>query len=154
MKYGDFSSLVQLGVGLHLGTALLQMYGDLGEAPFKRQLARIRMLVTAADPSSSLRDGLRSLEGDYEIFKIQFFNEYRKYIKINAAVAVLLVIVLALISFKNDDSLPGLIGILFLYCSVIPAPTTLAFLWSDAARALRPLKDRADDLEKRALKEA
>ena len=30
MKYGDFSSLVQLGAGLHIGTAFLQVYGELG----------------------------------------------------------------------------------------------------------------------------
>ena len=45
MKYGDFSSVVQLGVGLHVGTALLQLYGELGVQPLVRVLNRTRSLL-------------------------------------------------------------------------------------------------------------
>ena len=151
MKYGDFSSLVQLGVGLHVGTALLQLYGDLGEAPLIRKLARIRTLLSSDGQTSSIGEALNGLEADYEIFKVQFFNEYKKYIKINASVAALLILFLAAISFMNDELVPVLISVLFTYCSVVPALTTLLFLWVDAERAIKPLKDKADEIEKRAL---
>ena len=43
MKYGDLSSVVQLGVGLHVGGAVLQLFGELG-VPLERRIARIRGL--------------------------------------------------------------------------------------------------------------
>ena len=152
MKYGDFSSLVQLGVGLHLGTALLQFYGDIGMAPLVRKLARIRQIVEDERVSAEIRASLYELESDYEIFKIQFFNEYKFYIKWNAAVAVFLVACLCFISFKNDEQPPALISVLLVYASIVPAPMTLAMLWGDAERAVAPLKRRAEELEPLALK--
>ena len=44
MKYGDLASIVQLGVGLHVGTAVLQLYGELGVQPLERKISGIRRL--------------------------------------------------------------------------------------------------------------
>jgi hypothetical protein len=153
MKYGDFASLVQLGVGLHLGTALLQMYGEIGMAPVVRMLTRIRQAVEADEEhSGEIKKRLVELDGSYEIFKIQFFNEYKKYIKLNAVVAALLVFFLILIAYKNDEPIPALVSVLFVYTAVIPAPSTLAMLWGDAERAIAPLRSKAAELEKDALR--
>jgi len=68
MKYGDFSSLVQLGIGLHLGTALLQMYGELGVAPLVRTIDRVRSLYLVPEgeqPPKSLKEELERLESKY-----------------------------------------------------------------------------------------
>src|SRR4051812_35773647 len=93
MNYGDFSSVVQLGVSLHLGTALLQFYGDLGIQPFIRIMDCIKSLF--GDPASKPVDGIRQefeqLESEFEIFKIRLFNEYRKYVYLNTGVALLLI---------------------------------------------------------------
>jgi hypothetical protein len=154
MKYGDFSSLVQLGVGLHVGTALLQLYGELGVQPLVRTIARIRSLFGEEKerPPKEVEDELNKLESDFEIFKIQLFNEYKKYVKINSAVAVILVIVLTVLAYKAEDMIAAEVTIFIVAFSVLPAPVTLGALWLDAARAIRPIEAQADDLERRALR--
>jgi len=157
MKYGDFSSVVQLGVGLHVGTAILQLYGEIGAAPLVRTLARIKDLLPEATdlPSTELRDEYEQLTSDYNIFKIRLFNEYKKYIKINAWVAASLVFVLIMIAFTADDPINEywiMITIPIVALSVLPAGCTLGALWYDASQRVTPMKFRADELEKKALK--
>jgi hypothetical protein len=93
MKYGDFSSLVQLGVGLHAGTALLQIYGEIGVQPLIRTLTRIRKLlegeVATEEPAV---DNLDQLDTEFDIFRIQLFNEFKRYVIANFAVATVLII--------------------------------------------------------------
>jgi hypothetical protein len=157
MKYGDFSSLVQLGVGLHIGTALLQLYGELGMQPLVRVLNRTRSLFLVPlpeRPPKELEEELARIESRYEIFKIQFFQEYRKFVRINMVVAIMLAIILVAIAYKAQDN----IGegyewqtIVMFALSLLPAPVTLGVLWVDANHQVKPMKERADDLEKRAL---
>ncbi len=153
MKYGDFSSLVQLGVGLHVGTALLQLYGELGVQPLVRTIARIRSLVADENerPPKEVEDELSKLESDFDIFKIRLFNEYKMYVKINSAVAVLLVFVLTAIAYKSEHAIAAELTIFIVALAVLPAPVTLGALWRDAAREIRPIKAQADELERRAL---
>jgi hypothetical protein len=152
MKYGDFSSLVQLGVGLHAGTALLQIYGEIGVQPLVRTLSRIRQLLEEPNHvKEAIIEDLDQLDADFAIFRIQLFNEYKRYVVVNFVVAAVLVGILTLISYKSDDLLPELLSVLFASLSVLPAPMTLGALWWDASRELRPLKARADMAEQRAL---
>jgi hypothetical protein len=157
MKYGDFSSLVQLGVGLHVGTALLQMYGELGVAPLVRTIGRARSLFLAPQgerPPKALEDELDRLESKYEIFKIRLFQEYRKYVRINSIVAIALAIILVVIAYKaQDDVAEGYewTTVVMFALALLPAPLTLGALWIDANRQVKPMKEDADDLEKRAL---
>jgi hypothetical protein len=157
MKYGDFSSLVQLGVGLHLGTALLQLYGEIGVQPLVRTIARTRSLFAAPEaerPPKATEEALDRLENRFEIFKIRLFNEYKKYIVANSCVAVALAAVLVLIAFfadtKVDNGMDWAIT-LIVFFSLFPAPITLAVLWWDAGRLVKPMKKEADELERRAL---
>lgn len=154
MKYGDFSSLVQLGVGLHAGTAFLQLYGELGTQPLVRTITRIRSLFADENerPPKAVEDELNKLENDFEIFKIRLFNEYKKYVKINSVFAILLVIVLTVIAYKAEDMIAIELTIAIVALSVLPAPLTLAALWRDAAREICPIKEQADELESRALR--
>lgn len=157
MKYGDFSSLVQLGVGLHFGTALLQLYGELGVAPLVRTIARTRSLFAVPKderPPKAIEDDLDRLESKYEIFKIQLFNEYKKYVFFNLAVAFVLAVMLAIIAFKADDTIADAwepVTVLIVFLSIFPAPITLGVLWFDAGRQVKPLKFEADKVEERAL---
>jgi hypothetical protein len=157
MKYGDFSSLVQLGVGLHVGTALLQMYGELGVAPLVRTLGRTRSLFLAPEgerPPKALEGELDRLESNYEIFKIRLFQEYRKYVRINSIVAFVLAIILVVIAYKAQDNVAEgheWTTVVMVALSLLPAPLTLGSLWIDANRQLKPMKEEADNLEKRAL---
>ena len=157
MKYGDFSSLVQLGVGLHVGAALLQMYGELGVAPLVRTIGRVRSLFLAPEaerPPKALEDELDRLESRYEIFRIRLFQEYRKYVVINSIVAIVLAVMLVAIALKaQDDVAEGYEWtiVMMVALSLLPAPITLGALWIDADRQVKPIKKEADDLEKRAL---
>lgn len=157
MKYGDFSSIVQLGVGLHVGTALLQMYGELGIAPLVRTIGRLRSLFLAPEgerPPKLLEDELDRLESNFEIFRIQLFQEYRKYVRINSMVAIALAIILVVIAYKAQDAVGEgyeWTTVVIFALSLLPAPLTLGALWIDAGRQVKPMKDEADDIEKRAL---
>lgn len=157
MKYADFSSLVQLGVGLHLGTALLQMYGELGVAPLVRTIARTRSLFMVPEderPPKPLEDELDRLESHYEIFKIQLFQEFRKYVLINSIFAAVLAVILAVIAYKAEDPITNgweWTAVAMVAISILPAPVTLGVLWWDANNRVEPMMKEADDLEKRTL---
>jgi hypothetical protein len=156
MKYGDFASLVQLGVGLHVGTALLQLYGELGVAPLARALSRTRGLFAAPEnerPPKEIEEELERLESRYEIFKVRLFKEYRKYVFFNLLAAALLAIILTIIAFKADDAITPAwewMTILMPVLSVLPGPISLAVLWIDANRQVKPMRATADELEERA----
>jgi hypothetical protein len=157
MRYGDFSSLVQLGVGLHVGTAILQLYGDIGVQPLVRTISRTRSLFTVPEqerPPKELEDELDRLESRYEIFRIRLFKEYRRYVLANSIVALLLAILLAVLAFKADDLITGgweSLPPFFVFFSLCPALITLGALWLDANRQVKPMKTEADALEKKAL---
>lgn len=157
MKYGDFSSIMQLGVGLHIGTAVLQLYGEIGAEPLVRTLSRVRASIDDLDKEKGqeARDEYEQLASDYDIFKIRLFNEYKNYVKINSFVALALFAVLATLAFKNDDLIEGdwiMITIPIVAFAFLPALVTLGSLWFDASRLATALMVRADALEKKVLR--
>jgi hypothetical protein len=160
MKYGDLSSVVQLGVGLHVGTAVLQLFGELGVAPLERRIARIRSLFRmpeAERPPRSLEEELDQLESRYEIFKIDFFNQYRWCVAINSIVAVVLAVFLIIIAVKADDVIRGgyeWFAVMSIALSFLPGPLILGALWFDARRRVKTLKSLANSIETRALQAA
>jgi hypothetical protein len=151
--YGDFSSVVQLGVSLHVGTALLQFYGDLGVQPLVRIIERIKGLFRdpGTRPSEAVKADLDQLEGDFEIFKVRLFHEYRKYVWLNTVVAAALIAGLVFLAFNAQSPADPNWAIFFVALSLVPAPATLFALWVDASRMLKPMIDQADALEDRAL---
>jgi hypothetical protein len=151
MKYGDFSSLVQLGVGLHAGTALLQLYGEIGAQPLIRRIARIKALIDDGEGSPNTQDQLTKIESDLDIFKIKHFNEYTKYVWINCGVAALLAAVLIFISYMYDDPISEAASIFVVCASLFPAPITLWILWHDASVASKHINAEAQALEDRLL---
>lgn len=161
MKYGDLASIVQLGVGLHVGTAVLQLYGELGFAPLERRLSRIKrlfLLPEAERPPVELEEELDQLEGRYELFKIDFFNRYRWCVAVNSIVAAALAVFLIIIAIKADDKISGNWGYFFavfaIAMSFLPAFFVLGGLWYDARRRVGTLKSEADSIETRALETA
>lgn len=157
MNYGDFSSLVQLGVGLHLGAALLQMYGELGVAPLARTLGRVRGLFSAPEserPPLDIQVELERIESRFEIFRIQLFQEYRKYVIINSVNAGMLSIILVFLSVYYQSEIndkQDWILVVLVFMSIMPAPISLGILWFDASRLVGPMKREADDLERKAI---
>lgn len=161
MKYGDFSSVVQLGVGLHVGTALLQIYGEIGLQPLMRVFQRIRALLALSGDAAARAAEMQEiqleffdLEREYAVFKIQLFNEYKKFIRINSVVAVLLAGILVLLAFNADDVIEVSAAwstVVIVGLSLLPGPITLLALWYDASIQVLPIKSKADSLEARAI---
>lgn len=153
MNTGDFTSVVQLGVGLHLGTALLQMYGDIGLQPMIRSIDRLKDVADDGDnpPNQDDLDELNDLVSRFGIFKIRMFVEYREKLLINSGVAVALTAILIWMSFYYSSPLNPGWAIAICSVSVLPAPVTLLALWLDASRELKPLITRAAVLEKRMI---
>ncbi|MER9236419.1 hypothetical protein NKI56_31040 [Mesorhizobium sp. M0622] len=150
MYFGDFSSVVQLGVGLHLGTALLQMYGEIGLQPMVRSIARMQNVAEDPNhpPEDKYRDELASLISRFEVYKIQMFTEYKRYLIANSIVSFILIAILVFISYYYSQPINPQCSVIFVALSILPAPITLFCLWQDATNALRPLRDAADALER------
>jgi hypothetical protein len=157
MKYGDLSSVVQLGVGLHVGTAVLQLFGELSVTPLERRIARVKSLFRLPDaerPPRILEEELDQLESRYELFKIDFFNRYRWCVAVNSIVAVVLAVFLIIIAIKADDVIRDgyeWFAIVSIALSFLPAPLILGALWFDAQRRVKTLKSVAASIETRAL---
>jgi hypothetical protein len=153
MQYGDFSSLVQLGVGLHVGTAVLQIFGELGLQPITRTMTRLHALMSNEEDTSTVSNQqLEKLEGDLEIFKIQYFQQFKKYIFFSSVVAALLAILLVIIAYKDRDEIAAEFSVFVSAFSILPAPIILAVFWKDCSSALKPIMDRATRLETEKLR--
>jgi hypothetical protein len=150
MSLGDFSSVVQLGVGLHAGTALLQSISQLASAPLSRELGRLKSIAEVRSMKRDDEEHLetaRDLVGDLEIKKVQFFNEYREIVAINSAIAVGLGVVLAIIAFCAEYKDPPLwLEWLIVVGSLVPAPASILFLWNRWQAHTQGLRDSIDDL--------
>jgi hypothetical protein len=159
MKYGDLSSIVQLGVGLHVGTAVLQLYTELGIKPLDQKIARIRSLFLVENagerPPEALREELDRIESRYELFKIEFFQEYKWCVGLVTGVACMLAIFLVIIAAWAEVTIEGAwVGFpaAAIFLSFCPAPVTLALLWLAASLRVGPLRKDAENLEQRAVK--
>ena len=158
MKYGDLSSVVQLGVGLHVGTAVLQLFGELAFAPLEWRLARIRSLFNLPEgerPPRSLEEELLQLESRYDLFKIEFFNQYRGCVIISSVVAIVLAVFLIITAVKADDVIQDgyeWFAVASIFLSFVPALAILGSLAFDAQRRIGALKFEANSIETRALK--
>jgi hypothetical protein len=153
MTLGDFSSLVQLGVGLHAGTALLESITELTESPLSRRLSRLHKIAEAKLNSKNsgaqdLYDHASDLIGDLEVKKVQFFNEYKEVVAVNAAVAIILALLLALIAFLFSEETHFVIGFLITLASLGPASASLLFLWSRWKSNTAILRESVDSLHR------
>ncbi len=149
MKYGDFSSLVQLGVGLHLGTALLQLYGDIGLQPLVRALHRARRIIESNQGAgnSDLVEKLAVLESDFDIFRIRLSNTIKQMVAVNTIFAAVLTFCLVFLAYAADQAISAGLSIVLVLLSLAPAMITTYLLWKSASLEAAPLKKRADALE-------
>jgi hypothetical protein len=143
MKLGDFSSLVQLGVGLHAGTALLQSVTEFAGTPLSRRIERLRTLAelkAKRDPKyDDCLESAANLLGTLEVKKIQFFNEYKEVAKANGGVAIALCFLLAVQAFLADQCIPISVGLFIVALSLFPAGGSLYFLHSRWATNVKSL---------------
>jgi hypothetical protein len=147
MKFGDFSSVVQLGVELHVGTALLQLYGELGLQPLVRTIARIKNLLEYVTDNDDLESEFTDIEGEFNVFRINMFNRYKILIAANGAVAALLAGWLILIAYMSDAQVSTTLSVIIVALSLVPAPLTLGAFWYQSSWQTSTLRRRARELE-------
>jgi hypothetical protein len=151
MKVQDFFSIVQLGVGIHAGTALLQLSGEFGLAPVER---RIDNLTTWLEQSAIEGRSLPECEDDLRVVKTRlqtaragYQRIYRNCVYVTFGFGIFLAWLLAVMSFLADadiDYLPGL-GIVLL--CFVPAIITYAILWGKVTKALEPIRMAVERIE-------
>lgn len=159
MKLQDFSSLVQLGVALHAGTAVLQLSENFWLRPIDRKIRRIEERSKAAEAETIDRDWIdtisenrRMLHTNFESFENQFHNSFAKYTTISSAFALMQVIMLVIITFSAETEILTLIGLFIMLVSIVPGFVILAIFKHHYDRALIQVvcsMDRCDKALKR-----
>jgi hypothetical protein len=151
MSLGDFSSVVQLGVGLHAGTAILQSIAEFAGTPLTRRVERLRLLAevkTKRDAKyKKCFDDACDLLGDLEVKKVQFFNEYKQVVQVNAGVAIALCFLLAVIAFDARGEAPIWAGLFIVALSFAPAGVSLVVLGQRWMENTAGLSEKIIDLE-------
>jgi hypothetical protein len=134
MKLADFGSLVQFGVGLHAGTAVLQFVIEFASTPLAKRIDRVIELYerrAGIDPSHL--DGLenaRNLKAELELKAMQFFKEYKIAMVVNAIAACIILGILILLSFAPNAEVTFGQGVIISIASLASAPLSLLILWS------------------------
>ncbi|WP_158812009.1 hypothetical protein [Beijerinckia sp. L45] len=144
MKLSDFSSVVQLGVGLHAGAALLQLASDLATAPLSRKLRQIETLAESRlhthKESQVHLDRAKDLITDLQIAGIGFDKQYRQLIKVNGIVSLALITLLVWLSVDADREVCWLGASAICALSIVPALFSFALYgwqWSRYTGALK-----------------
>ncbi|WP_157158537.1 hypothetical protein [Bradyrhizobium sp. WSM1253] len=140
MKLSDFSSVLQLGVGLHLGTALLQSIAEFASSPLSKRIERLAKLAALrrtrlekrsdlAEMSLELENEVLDLHSTLELRKVQFFNEYRIAAVVNTIAAVGLFCLLVWAAVQAEDPASIYLAIFLIGASFAPAVLSLGTLW-------------------------
>ena len=164
--YGDFSTIVQLGIGLHLGTAALELFGRFDVAPITRRLDRLGRLIerksnlhnnetlsktTQIIDFESLDDNYQTINDDINIFHIRLENEYKIRAIINTANALILIFILIMLSFWYNITVEWPAGIFFIVISILPAFLTVLHLRIKIWMELKNIKRRIKFIEEQLL---
>ncbi|MCW2272732.1 hypothetical protein GJ654_01400 [Rhodoblastus acidophilus] len=173
MKLSDFESLVQLGVGIHAGTAFFSMLNEIQLQPIAGRIAEVEAWLKDCKSKyidnkrgfyfyeflnkknkteleikvDELIDKLNGIRTSIKICRIQHFNEFKKLTKINFSVGGLLLMVLVVASFCPDAELNVWTAILLSGLCFCPALWSFIRLWRRGRDALAPALDRLAFLE-------
>jgi hypothetical protein len=151
MKVQDFFSIVQLGVGIHVGTAILHLIGEFGVAPVERRIENIAMWLreesAAGIKLEDEEEELKDIQLLVHIYKTEYTNEYRKLAIGMIGVAGVLAFALAIMSFVADSDISIVVGLGLVLLSFIPATIAFAYMLQKATAALEPIIRQVDGME-------
>lgn len=159
MSLNDFSSVLQLGVGLHAGTALLQPILEFASAPVvarAERLARIaelrvdRLQRTGKQyaGAQALLNDLNDIRGLLALDRVLFFQEYKIAAAANAVVAAVLYGLLSWAAVRPDQAIGPLLATFIIGLSAGPAVASLAILWSRWRANTAPIAEKLNGLQK------
>jgi hypothetical protein len=147
----DFFTVVQLGVGIHAGTAILQLSGEFGIAPVERRVDNIaRWLGEEREENNILseqEDQLKAIKARIYIYKLQYAYVYRKQVYIMLGFAAGLLFCLDIMSFVAEADISLLIGLSLVLLCVFPAALYFAYLWQQSTAALAPIERAVSRME-------
>jgi hypothetical protein len=140
MKLSDFSSVLQLGVGLHAGTVLLQAIAEFASAPMSHrierlarvaQLRRQRFEHDGKDTSAieAIQSDILDAQSALELKKVWFFMEYKIAAAMNSIVALTLFGFLVWAAIVADYEVSPRLAFLIVFLSAGPAILSLLTLW-------------------------
>jgi hypothetical protein len=141
MRLSDFSSVLQLGVGLHLGTALLQSIAEFASAPLSKRIDRLASLAALrrlrlekessplAPAAAELENNVLDVQATLELKKVQFFNEYRLAAVVNTISAGILSLMLVWAAIEADFVTGYKLAGTIVVVSFAPAILSLCTLW-------------------------
>jgi hypothetical protein len=163
MRLGDFSSVLQLGVGLHAGTALLQSIAEFASSPLSKRIERLAKLAALrrvryeqnnkglAQQSFELESEVLDLQSSLELKKVQFFNEYRIAALVNTFSAIALFVLLVWAAVKTDESIGFCRACFIVIASFAPATLSLGTLWQRWHTNTADVRQSTDKIENKLL---
>lgn len=159
MSLSDFSSVLQLGVGLHAGTALLQPILEFASTPIvarAERLARIAELRVdrlrrTGKPHSraeTLLNDLNDIRGLLALDRVLFFQEYKIAASANAVFAAVLYGLLSWAALHPDRGVGPLLATCLIGLSMGPAVASLAILWWRWRTNTSSIEEKLDTFQK------
>jgi hypothetical protein len=143
--------MVQLGVGLHAGTALFQSVFELAGTPLANRVSRLAELAEAKTKrDQSFQDKLdmaHDIMGDLENKRLLFHREYKNLVLANGGVAIALLVALSYISFDAQEKIPWPVGLFLVTLSLLPATGSLLLLSNSWSKKMAPLRSSIEALE-------
>lgn len=156
MSVQDFFSVVQLGAGLHFGTALLQLAGGLESASMDRRFQALQnWAIEARDEgvdTGEVFDQIKNLRASIERFKSQHDQEYRKFAYVMLAIGCILSIKLSVMSFFASCDAPTWLGASFVLISIAPVFIIYAIITYRTKRHTSVISPKFDDIREALLK--
>jgi hypothetical protein len=139
MKLSDFSSVLQLGVGLHTGTVLLQAITEFASAPLSKRIERLAKIARLrrerfvrekrnTDAIVAIEAEISDAQSALELKKVHLFFEYKIAALINAIFAFFLYYLLVLAAVAADTEVSPFEATSLASVSIGPALITLIVL--------------------------
>ena len=153
MNVQDFFSIVQLGIGIHAGTAILQISGEFGVAPVERRVAAMESWIRQEKERGFELEGesdkLALVRVDLILFKANYDHLYTRSVYGTFAFGGLLTLMLAGMSFFAQAEICLMTGLMIVGLSVLPALVIFGRLWWKSSGALAPIETKVKVLESR-----
>lgn len=151
MNVQDFYSIVQLGVGIHAGTAILQISGELGVAPVEKKVANIKEWLREEKDRGfqleEIEDKLNLIKIDLSVFRSNYDRLYRGSVHWTFGFGCLLTLMLVLMSFFAEVKISTFVGLLIVGLSTVPAVAIFAHLWYKSSDSLRDISMKLSAIE-------
>lgn len=155
MNVQDFFSVVQLGVGIHAGTAFLQLSSEMRVAPTERRLENVGRWINeekvraGTHITSNIEEEFDEIQTNLRVYRQIFQNKYTIHSCLTFGFGAAILFMLCVMSFIADTKITELTGLFIVLFSICPALFIFISFWHDSSQALRPIEDSIAALERK-----